>query len=323
MKLFLKITLLLFAMQVSLTARAIERDTSYTAFQVWKKNIKKYPSIKIVNSVNDPSLTEFHNLVYAAIPTKNSANRELRLDIIRPNNKKLLPALIMIHGGGWRSGDKSMELPMAQQIALNGYVTIPVEYRLSTEALYPAAVNDIKTAIRWLKVNANQYGIDTLRIAIEGESAGGQLATLVAMTNGIEQFESKYCKLPSTSAVQAVINVDGVVDFLAPLTLNTPQNAESAGPFWLGGVFEDKPLTWKEASPIFWVNEHAVPVLFIASSQPRFQAGRGEMIDLLELNGIYYEKYRFEDSPHSFWLLDPWFRPTVDYCVNFLNKVFK
>lgn len=323
MKMIVKITILLLAMQISFNTNATVRDTSYTAFQVWKKNIKKYPFIKIVNLINDPSLIDFHDLVYAIIPNKNSENRELHLDIIRPNNKKLLPALIMIHGGGWRSGNKSLELAMAQQIALHGFVTIPIEYRLSSEALYPAAVKDIKTAIRWLKVNADQYGIDTMRIAIEGESAGGQLATLVAMTNGVQKFEDENCKLHATSNVHAVINVDGVVDFLAPLTLNTPQNAESAGPFWLGGVFEDKPLIWKEASPIFWVNEHAVPVLFIASSQARFQAGRGEMIDLLELNNIYYEKYRFKDSPHSFWLLEPWISPTVNYCVNFLNKVFR
>jgi len=290
-------------------AIVIPKDTSYTSYQTYQKIRKKYPIIQLLEPLNDTNLQNYEQLVYKTV-NNETGDRLLHLDIFRPKNKNNYPALIMIHGGGWRSGDKSMEKPMAQQIALNGYVTIPVEYRLSLEAKYPAAIHDIKAAIRWIKDNAGKYGIDTTKIAIEGESAGGQLATLVAMTD-------------STHTIKAVIDVDGVVDFLAPNSLNTPQKPDSPGAFWLGGVFEDKPLNWKNASAIYYINKKSPPVLFIASAQPRFHAGRDEMIDILNQNGIYYESYSIPDTPHSFWLFEPWAKPTKEYILKFLNKILK
>ena len=294
-----------------------EKDTSYTTYQTFIKLKKKNPEIKIVEAIKNTQIACYEDIVYKTID-----DRLLKLDIYTPAKKGKFPALIMIHGGGWRSGNKNMERPMAQRITLNGYVTIPVEYRLSLEAIYPAAIHDIKAAIRYIKDNAESYNIDTTKIAIEGESAGGQLAMLVAMTNRIEKFEGDKSGSKSTSTVHAAIDVDGVVNFLAPNSLNTPQTDDSPGAYWLGGIFEKKPLIWKEASPIYWVTKNSVPVLFIASSVPRFHAGRDEMIDLLNQNGIYSESYSIPDSPHSFWLFEPWFEPTKKFIVNFLNKVF-
>lgn len=307
----------------NISATTFEKDTSYTTFQTWKKIQKKYPDIKIVYPIQNRNLISEENVVYKTIFAENGKQRELHLDIFRPEKKGKYPALIMIHGGGWRSGNKNMEKPMAQRIALHGYVTIPVEYRLSLEARYPAAVYDIKAAVRWVKDNSEKYGIDTTRIAIEGESAGGQLAMLVAMTNNVDKFEGDNKESKSSSTVHAAIDMDGVVDFLAPNSLNTPRKPESPDAFWLGGVFEEKPMIWKEASPIFWVGRNSVPVLFITSSVPRFHAGRDEMIDLLNQNGIYSESHSIPDSPHSFWMYDPWFEPTLKYKLTFLNRVFK
>jgi len=304
-------------------AGTFEKDTSYTTIQTWQKIRKKYPEIKIVSPIQDKDLISAEDVVHKTIFSENGEKRDLHLDIYRPAQKCKYPALIMIHGGGWRSGNKSMERPMAQQIALNGYAAITVEYRLSLEARYPTAIHDIKAAIRWIKDNSDQYDIDTTKIAIEGESAGGQLAMLVAMTNKVEKFEGEKNGSKSTSTIHAVIDVDGVVDFLAPNSLNTPRKPDSPDAYWLGGVFEDKPLIWKDASPIYWVNKNSVPVLFITSSVPRFHAGRDEMIDLLNQNGIYSESYSIADSPHSFWMYEPWFEPTKKYFLKFLNKLFK
>lgn len=74
----------------------------------------------------------------------------------------------MIHGGGWNSGSLELQVPMAQQIATKGYVTIPVEYRLIPEALYPAGVEDLEDAIEWIYKNAKRYGIDKKKIAVSG-----------------------------------------------------------------------------------------------------------------------------------------------------------
>ncbi|MFT3752415.1 MAG: alpha/beta hydrolase [Paludibacter sp.] len=307
----------------NLEAETLAPDTSYTAYQTWQKIRKKYPDVKIALQEHQLPVTGNYNQVYATVTDSANGPRELHLDIFRPQKPGKYPALIMIHGGGWRSGNKSLEAPMAQRIALRGYVAVPVEYRLSTEARYPAAIHDIKAAIRWIKANAGKYSIDTTRIAIEGESAGGQLAMLVGMTNNVSKFEGTEGVLSASSCVQAVIDVDGVVDFMAPASLKTPRKPDSPDAYWLGGTFEEKPLIWKDASPIFLVNEHSVPVLFICSTQPRFHAGRDEMIDMLNQHKIYSETHTIPDSPHSFWLLHPWFEPTVGYMVHFLDKVFK
>jgi len=304
-------------------ALALPRDTSYTTYQTWQKIKKNYPQVQLAERINDPSLIESSNLVYASVTDSLNHKRDLHLDIFRPAKKGNYPALIMICGGGWRSGNKTMEAPMAQRIALHGYVTIPVEYRLSTEAKYPAALFDIKAAIRWVKANAGKYDIDTTHIAIEGNSAGGQLAALAGMTNNVPKFEGTIGITTTKSTIHAVIDIDGVVDFMAPGSLNLVRKPNSPDVEWLGGTFYDKPGIWKDASPIFWVNARSVPIVFICSTQPRFHAGRDEMIDMMHQYKIYSEVHTIPDTPHTFWLFDPWLESTVKYSVSFLDRVFK
>lgn len=292
-------------------------DTTYTVYQTFIKLHKNYPDIKIVYPQKSDKITATENIVYNTIN-----NRDLHLDIYRPAIRGILPAIIMIHGGGWRSGNKVMERPMAQRLAENGYVAITVEYRLSLEARFPAAVCDIKNAIRFIKDNAEKYGVDTSKIAIEGESAGGHLAMLTAMSGDLALFgadnHSKSC-----SKVQAAIDVDGILSFLMPASLSMDKKPDSPDAYWLGGIYSDNPLAWKDASPLSYVGKNSVPSLFICSSIPRYHAGRDEMIDMLSENGIYSEKYTFVNCPHSFWLFDPWFEKTANYIISFLNKVLK
>ncbi|WP_336727974.1 alpha/beta hydrolase [Paraflavisolibacter sp. H34] len=99
----------------------------------------------------------------------------MHLDAFTPAiRKKRTPAVLIVHGGAWRSGYRTQHIPLAQRLALLGYAAFTVEYRLSTEALYPAAVRDLK-AIKWLRGHAAAFGIDTGKIALLGFSAGGQL----------------------------------------------------------------------------------------------------------------------------------------------------
>lgn len=297
--------------------KEIPSDTTYNPSAAWKNLSRNYPEIKIAEA-DLSSLKVDRDLVYATLKNTQFGDRDLHLDVIRPLKDGKYPALFMIHGGGWRSGNKLMEHPMAAYVAAHGYVAIPVEYRLSPEAKYPNAVYDIKAAIRWIKANAEEFSVDTTRIAIEGNSAGGQLATLVGMTNRIAQFEGNEGVLSKSSSVHAVVDVDGVVDFMAPSSLNLPRY-----PDWLGGSFTEKPAVWKDASPIFWVNKESVPIAFIISAQPKYTAGMAEMLDLYDQHGIYWEKHKLPESPHAFWLFHPWFEPTVKYMVGFLDKVLK
>lgn len=298
---------------------AFPRDTSYTFRSAYEKLHQKYPFIKAVDTAAPKGVEVRQNLVYRRL-----GNRALHLDVYYPatsryaDKAKQLPAVLMVHGGGWRTGDKTLVKPMAQQLAAAGYVTAAVEYRLSLEAPYPAAVHDLKAAVRWLRANAGQYGIDTSRIAIYGTSAGGQLAALIGTTNYRKILEGTGDHLQHSSSVQAIIDVDGVLAFKHPESEEGTMAAQ-----WLGGTYEEARHNWEEASALTHVDEHTPPVLFISSSYPRFHAGRGDMVKVLEQEGIYYEHWPMPDAPHSFWLFHPWFEPTLQHTTNFLNKVFK
>ncbi len=320
---FICITTFSLKAQMNNKGKNIPRDTSFTVYQTFMNIRKNFPEAKPAKPILPKGVIEERELVYTVLNDSINTNRELHLDLFRPTKTGTYPALLMIHGGGWRSGDKSLQIPMAMKIAANGYVTVAVEYQLSLEAKYPQAVYNIKSAIRWLRANAAKYGIDPNHIAISGCSAGGQLAALTGMTNGVKRFEGNQGNMEYSSAIQAVIDIDGVLDFMAPNSLNLERKPNSPDIEWLGGSFTEKPAIWKEASSIFWVNEKSPPVLFLNSGFSRFTAGQNEMIGMLNEYGIYNEVHKFDVKMHPFWLFHPWFEPTVGYMVHFLDKIFK
>ena len=137
------------------------------------------------------SISEEKNIVYCS-----AGNRKLLLDAFYPKQKTAEKriAIIIVHGGGWRTGNRTLHYPLAQRLAKMGYACFTPEYRLSTEALYPAAVYDIKSAIRWVRKNAAKYNIDINKIAVAGHSAGGELAAMMGATNNIPSFEGNGVK---------------------------------------------------------------------------------------------------------------------------------
>lgn len=303
--------------------KEIPRDTTYSIARVHRQIKKDYPyAIPVKDSLSKGVAGE-RNLVYATLRDTPFGKRELHLDLFHPVKPGKYPALILVHGGGWRAGDKSMEVPMAQMIASRGFVAVAVEYQLSLEARYPAAVHNIKAAIRWLRANAEKYNIDPDRIAISGTSAGGQLAMLVGMTPGVEKLEGTMGITGFSSKVQAIIDIDGVVDFMAPTSLNLNRKPDSPDKEWLGGSFYEKPEIWKEASSIFWANEKSVPVLFLNSGFSRFHAGQDELIGMMNEWGIYTEVHKFDVKVHPFWLFYPWVDQSVGYMVDFMSKTLK
>ena len=253
--------------------------------------------------------------------------RELHLDLFSPSEKAhaLYPCVILIHGGGWRSGYRQMEWPMAQHLAAHGYVTATVEYRLSIEARYPAGVHDLKAAVRWMRANAAKYNIDPKKIAVYGCSAGGTLAAFLGTTGDLKQFEGNVGHAEMSSAVQAVVDVDGVLDFTDPAESAKDDDPKkpSAGKSWFGASYKENPNIWKEASPINYVSAKTAPILFVNSSLERFHAGRDEVIQQLNKLGIYSEVHTISDTPHPFWLFHPWFEETSGHIVQFLDKTLR
>lgn len=306
----------------------IPRDTTFTIYQTYVKQKKYFPDIKIVYPSLPKGVVAEENLVYTVLDNTPYGKRELHLDLFRPENKKKYPAVILIHGGGWSSGDRTQEIPMAQQIAAKGYVTAAVEFRLSPEALYPAAIHDVKAAIRWMRAHADQYGIDGKHIAVLGCSSGGQMVNLIGATNGLKKYEGEGGNAKYSSRVQAVVNIDGISDFTVEESIANAQKAKeahktSADSKWLGGTYAEQPEIWKEASPIYWISSKSAPVCFINSAISRFHNGRDEEIKKLRSFHIYAEVHTISNTPHPFWFFHPWFNTTLFYTVAFLDKVLK
>ncbi len=298
----------------------IHEDTSFTVYSAFIKEIEKFPFIEIADFILDENILIDSNVVYTAY-----GERKLRLDILYPqDSSNRYPAVLLVHGGGWRSGDKSQQMPMAKAIASAGFVAASVEYRLSPEAKYPAAIFDIKSAVRWLRANSYKYNIDTSKIAVLGCSSGGHLVSMLGVTNRNPKFEGNGDNLEHSSVVQAVVDIDGVLDFTDPAESGKDNDPEkpSVGKLWLGYKYLENPDIWKEASPINYVDENSPPFLFINSSIDRFHAGRDLVIEKLNRYNTYSEIHTFPDTPHPFWFFHPWFKPTTQLVIEFLNRIF-
>lgn len=297
-------------------------DTSYTTWSAFNSTRKSHPDIKIVPELESKKIAARKNIPYCTIN-----NRALRLEAFVPvtKQKKKRTAIIIIHGGGWRSGNRTQHYPLAQHLAERGYVCFTPEYRLSTEAQYPAAIHDLKAALRWIVQHAEEYRIDTAKISVLGFSAGGQLAAFLGTTVGNSQFEGNTCNAQLPAApVHAVVDIDGTLSFTHKETGEGDDSKKiSAGTYWFGYSKKDSLAIWEEASPLNHAGPHTAPYLFINSSVARMHAGRDDFIKILNQHHIYSEVKSFENAPHSFCLFDPWFQPTVNYIDEFLKRVFK
>lgn len=293
------------------------RDTSYSSKGDFKNNVKNYPFIKLVLQKVFTNVSEKRDLVYASI-----GKRDLHIDAFLPKVASKTKAILIVHGGGWRSGDKSQHIPLAQHLASKGVASFTIEYRLSTEAFYPSAVFDVKAAVRWVKANSKRLNVDTNNISILGFSAGGQLASLVGITPKIKKLEGTLGNEKYSSKVSAVVDIDGTLSFVHPEAWEAKNpGSTGASAMWIGYPGNERMDLWTEASPFTYASSNTIPFLFLNSSIERMHAGRDDFKKLMDEKGVYTEIINFKDSPHSFCLYEPWFDPMVDDIISFLNKV--
>lgn len=299
----------------------IPRDTTYNLRSATLKIKKQYPYAEPVKVIRNPVSFVKSEIVYRTL-----SNRKLHMDIYRPvkSKEEKFPCILCIHGGGWASGNKTLLSPLAQELAKLGFLSATVEYRLSPEAPYPAGVTDVKSAIKWIKRNAESYHLDTNRIAILGTSAGATIATLVGNTPCHTRYQTtEEDSFNVSDRVKAIINIDGILDFSDPAESGKDKDPAkpSAATRWLGSTYNEDPDLWLEASPLIYAGEHSPATLFINSSVPRFHAGRDEYIRILDNFGIRSTVFTIHDSPHSFWLFHPWFDITVEQILTFSDAV--
>jgi len=248
--------------------------------------------------------------------------RDLKLDLFLPKKGSgQRPAIVFIHGGGWRGGRRGQFYRQAAYLASKGYIGACIEYRLSGEAAYPAAVEDCKCAVRWLRANAKKLSVDMNRIAACGGSAGGHLASLIGVTEGAEELEGKGGHAEFSSKINLVVSFNGVAD----MSLGKDKPVTNAIARFLGGSYEDKQDVYEKASPITHVDTSSPPFLFLHGTADKtvpFEQSQ-RMLKKLQAAGVPAEIYVAEEAGHAFFNRPPHYDPTLKRMEQFLDKHFR
>ena len=218
------------------------------------------------------------NTVYLDIPY-HSAHPLQTMDILIPNNTaKPYPLMVYIHGGGWFFGDKrNIHTRSALKMAQAGYAVASINYRLSGENKWPAQIYDCKAAIRFLRANGEKYGINTERIAVWGNSAGGHLAAMLAVTGGLPEFEDMGMGNRDYSS-----SVEAVIVWFGGFNLTTPRNDFVISKLFGYENSMDNPLVC-HASPINHMKSGLPPMMI--------QHGLGDTVVSAEHAKVFYDRY--------------------------------
>lgn len=198
------------------------------------------------------------NIVYGRV-----GDTRLRLDLYSPpDSDEPKPGLVLIHGGAWTGGSKSDYRCYGVSFAEMGYVVASIDYRLLPAAKYPAQVEDSKCAIRWMRANAADLGVDPDRIVVLGGSAGGHLAMMVGYSSDVAELEGDGGHPDVSSSVSAVIQLYGPVDFTLPTVLENQFSRDVLLAF-LGSSYEDNPEAYQTSAPIHYIDADDPPTLIL------------------------------------------------------------
>ncbi len=251
--------------------------------------------------------------------------RELQLDLHRPAVRGApLPAIVCIHGGGWFKGERGNMTQLAQALAARGYVAVTISYRLSGEAKFPAAIQDAKAAVRWLRANAATYGIDPDAIGVTGQSAGGHLAALLATSGGITTLEGEGGHAAHASAVQAAVAMGAQSDFETPRIRDLSDKPDDPHyRTFLGGSQQEIPTTYALGSPRRHLDRTDPPLGFVTGelddSSTRADATRRDLQKL----GIATVLTVIPQAPHAFFGQQRAFDIAVNACDAFFTLHLK
>jgi acetyl esterase/lipase len=189
----------------------------------------------------------------------------LHIDIARPEKAdKPLPCIVVIHGGGWRGGNFKVHVPQILDFAKQGYVAATVQYRLVPSGQWPAQIEDVKCAVRYLRANAGKYGIDREHLGAVGFSAGAHLSMLLGVMDEKDGLEGAGGNADQSSKVQAVVAYFGPTDLAQA---DFPEAVHGMIRDFLGGTLDDKPQAYKAASPIHYVDKSDAAMLLFQGTK--------------------------------------------------------
>ena len=297
---------------------------------------------KFESTVLDVKLETNQIMLYENIPFHSGKERgsqmfTLMMDILQHERDKPLPLIVFITGGGFMMAPKNNWIQQRMKLAEAGYVVASIEYRHAPLTKFPAPVEDCKLAIRWLRAHASQYNIDPERVGVLGNSAGGYLSAFVGLINDNKEFD-KGDFLEYSSNVLCAADIFGISELMS-IGDDYPEEIrrlhDSPGiteAMWVKGVpgfsgpdggVKDFPEESKKASPLYYVSDKAVPMLFMHGDKDTSvsPSQTDKLYQALRAQGIEAERYIVPGAPHGgpYWVQEP----VVKIMVAFFDKYLK
>lgn len=288
-------------------------------------------------NVVTPEIKQISGVVYEQVPSRGYENVAMKMDILKPQSKTSLPAIVYVTGGGFINANKDNGIQLRMHLAEAGYVVASIEYRVAPTAVFPQPLEDVKASIRYLRANAKKFNIDPDRIGIVGGSAGGYLTAMAGVTSGTTTFD-KGENLDQSSSVKAAVDLYGLSDLTrigddySDAVKEAHKSAGATEALWVngspvfggrdGGILAD-PAAAKAADPMTYVGKNSAPMLLmhgtkdfvVSPSQPDllFQALRKE--------GIPSGRYLVEGAAHGGVYWDQ--AEALSIITDFFNKYLK
>lgn len=255
-----------------------------------------------VTQVND-GLWLDTDITYAQIPGwLGNTTRDLKLSVIRhfqTDDDTRYPVIFWFAGGGWMDTDHNVHLPNLFDFARQGYIVVGVEYRDSNKVQFPGQLEDAKAAIRYFRANADRFQADPNRFVAMGESAGGHMASMLGVTNGLKKFDQG-ANLDYSSDVQVAVPFYGVVDPLTAKQGSISNDFDFVYRNLLGAEPEAAPELDAAANPLTYINQKTVPFLIFHGTNdvvvPLKDSER--LYEALVENGVPAELYEVQGASH-------------------------
>ncbi|BDR16602.1 alpha/beta hydrolase [Vibrio sp. STUT-A11] len=292
-------------------------------------------SVELDVKMTVPPIRLNADFVYAE--TFNNMGRPITLsmDVIQPFSTEPLPAVLFVTGGGFMDAPKTKFIGQRVDMARAGYVVASIDYRVVPMVTFPGMLEDVKSAVRYMRANAQKFGIDPKRIAIMGESAGGYLAAIAATTNGMDEFD-KGANLDQSSDVQAAIDLYGLSDLTrvaADYDKERQKKHESEAipeamlvngvPFMEGGAIKSDLKKAAYANPLTHISDKTPPFLLMhGDKDPVVSPSQTAILhEALIDKGVDSTRYVVKGADHAGFL---WYQPEImETIIAFLDENLK
>lgn len=296
-----------------------------------------YPSQTLEVAPVKTEVKQISGVVYEQVPSRGYPNVPMQLDLLQPQKKTKMPAIVYVTGGGFINANRDNGVQLRNYLAEKGYVVASITYRVAPTAQFPQPLEDVKASIRYLRANAEKWNIDKDRIGIIGGSAGGYLSAFAGTTSGTKTFD-KGENLQESSRVNCAVDLYGISDptrigmDFSPEVQKLHQSAGATEALWVNGspVFGGKdggidadPKAAEAANPITYIGKNSAPMLLMHGTADKVVSpGQTDLLyQALKEKGVPVERYEVPGAAHGgvYWVQDKVLQVIGDFFDRYLK----